>query len=76
MSLRHPAINDESDDEAADRQTASLGGLAIALLLLVASLFVVHQLQTRAVPEWSMQANCDPEPPAPRAIATNSLTAV
>ena len=76
MSMLHSTINRESDDEAADRQTASLGGLAIALLLLVASLFVVHQLQTRAVPEWSMQANCDPEPPTPRAIVTSSLTAV
>jgi hypothetical protein len=76
MSQLHPAIDDESDDEAADRQTASLGGLAVALLLLVASLFVVHQLQTKAVPEWSMQANWDPEPPMPRAIVTSSLTAV
>jgi hypothetical protein len=53
MSMLHPAINDESDDEAANRQTASLGGLAIALLLLVMSLLVVRELQAEAATEWA-----------------------
>ena len=40
--MLHPAINDESDDEAANRQTASLGGLAITLLLLMATVSTSH----------------------------------
>ena len=34
----------EEDEEAADRQTASLAGVAITLLLLVVGLFLVHEL--------------------------------
>jgi hypothetical protein len=66
MSLVHPATNDESDDEAADRQTASLGGLAITLLLLVMGLFLVREFQANAVAEWA--------PSMPGAVVTSSLT--
>jgi hypothetical protein len=76
MSMLHPAINDESDDEAANRQTASLGGLAIALLLLVLSLLVVRELQAEATTEWGMQVNCDLEPTMPSAVVTSSLITV
>jgi ABC-type phosphate transport system permease subunit len=57
MSTLHTAIHNESDDEAADRQTASLGGFAIILLLLVVSLFLVRELQAQATANWGMQAD-------------------
>ena len=41
----------EADDEAANRQTASLGGLAISLLLLVVGLLLVRELHTRTAIE-------------------------
>jgi hypothetical protein len=75
MSMLHPAINDESDDEVANRQTASLGGLAITLLLLVMSLFVMRELQARAT-EWGIQVNCDPEQTMPSAVVASSLMTV
>ena len=68
MSMLHPAINEESNDEAANRQTASLGGLAITLLLLVIALSLVRQFQTKAMTEWA--------PTMQSAIATASLTEV
>jgi hypothetical protein len=74
--MLHPAINDESDDEAANRQTASLGGLAITLLLLVMSLFVMRELQAEATTEWGRQVNCDPERTMPSAVVTSSLMTV
>jgi hypothetical protein len=36
----------ETDDQADDRQTASLGAVAITLLLLVIGLFLVREMQT------------------------------
>ncbi|MBV8614513.1 MAG: hypothetical protein JOY66_12195 [Acetobacteraceae bacterium] len=40
---------DESSSESdADRQTASLSGLAVTLLLIVAGLLVVHALRVEA----------------------------
>jgi hypothetical protein len=75
MSMLHPAINDESDDEAANRQTASLGGLAITLLLLVMSVFVMRGLQAEATTEWGMQVNCDPRT-MPSAVVRSSLMTV
>ena len=51
------------DDEAEDnRVTLSLAGLAIALLVVVASLFVVHTLSQKAQVEDCLLAgrtNCD-----------------
>ena len=76
MSMIHPAINDESDDDAADRRTTSLGGLAITLLLLVVSLFLVRELQAKATIEWGIQVTCDPGSTTPSAVVTSSLTAV
>lgn len=53
---------DEDQQEAANRQTASLAGLAVALLLVVLGLFLVRQLQTKASVEDCLLAgrrNCD-----------------
>ena len=50
------------DDQAADRQTASLAAVAVVLVLLVGGLFLVHQLWTAARIEdclLSGQRNCD-----------------
>ena len=38
----------EQDNEAANRQTASLGGIAISLLLIVIGLYLVHELRAKA----------------------------
>jgi hypothetical protein len=46
----------ETDDQAADRQTASLGAVAITLLLLVIGLFLVREVQTGPVIENGMMA--------------------
>ena len=35
----------ETDDQADDRQTASLGAVAVTLLLLVIGLFLVREMQ-------------------------------
>ena len=54
------AGNDEL--EAADRQTASLAGLAVALLVVVVGLFVLRQLAAKAAIEDCLlanHANCD-----------------
>jgi hypothetical protein len=53
---------DQNDDEAANRQTASLGGVAITLLLLVVGLFLVHELHAKVAVEDCLMAgrtNCD-----------------
>ena len=52
----------EQDEEAANRQTASLAGVAITLLLLVAVLFLVHELQAKVAIEDCLMAgrvHCD-----------------
>jgi hypothetical protein len=52
----------EEDEETADRQTASLAGIAITLALLAAGLFLVHQLHTKTVVEDCLMAGrnyCD-----------------
>lgn len=41
----------EEDRKAADRQTTSLAGLAVALLLVVIGLFLVRELHAAAVAE-------------------------
>jgi len=61
MQQRRPWLL-EDDDEAADRQTASLAGVAITLLLLVIGLFLVHELHAKAMLEdclMSGRGNCD-----------------
>ena len=55
-------LEEIEDQEAADRQTASLAGVAITLLLLVVGLFLVHELHTKAMIEdclMSGRSNCD-----------------
>ncbi len=52
----------EEDEEAANRQTASLAGVAITLLLLVVGLFLVRELHNKVVVEdclMSGRSNCD-----------------
>ena len=52
----------DEDEEAANRQTASLGGVAITLLLLVLGLFLVRELHAKGVVEdclMSGRINCD-----------------
>jgi hypothetical protein len=52
----------EADEDAASRQTASLAGVAITLLLLVIGLFLVHQLQNKSRVEDCLmagRAQCD-----------------
>jgi len=52
----------EEDEEAADRQTASLAGVAVTLLLLVIGLFLVRELHSKAVIEDCLMAgriHCD-----------------
>jgi hypothetical protein len=52
----------EQDEEAANRQTASLAGIAVTLLLLVAGLFLVRELHTKSMIEDCLMAgrvHCD-----------------
>lgn len=56
------SLSDDEEQEQADRQTNSLAGLAVALFLVVASLFIVHQLAAKAAVEDCLLANfsnCD-----------------
>jgi hypothetical protein len=48
MQQQHPWLI-EKDEEADNRQTASLAGVAITLLLLVVVLLLVHELHAKAV---------------------------
>jgi hypothetical protein len=61
--MRQDHLLDEIEDqEAADRQTASLAGVAITLLLLVVGLFLVRELHAKATIEdclMSGRGNCD-----------------
>jgi uncharacterized membrane protein len=55
-------LDDIEDQESADRQTASLAGVAITLLLLVIGLFLVHVLHEKTMVEDCLMAgrtNCD-----------------
>jgi hypothetical protein len=61
MQQERPWLSDD-DEDAANRQTASLAGVAITLLLLVAGLYLVHQLQTKVAVEDCLMAGrmqCD-----------------
>ncbi len=58
---RLPLSRDE-EQELADRKTASLAGLAVTLLVVVAGLYVMHQLAvTTAVEDCLLagRSNCD-----------------
>jgi hypothetical protein len=52
----------DDDEEGANRQTASLAGLAVALFLVVVGLFLVRELQAKTAVEdclLSGRRNCD-----------------
>jgi hypothetical protein len=52
----------EEDDEAANRQTASLAGVAVTLVLLVVGLFLVRELHAKSAIEDCLMAGrmqCD-----------------
>lgn len=62
MWKEHPGFLSDSDDEVANRQTASLTGLAITLLLAVIGLFLMHGLQAaNSIGDRfdTIQMNCD-----------------
>jgi hypothetical protein len=53
---------DEADDKAAERQTSSLAGIVVILVLLIGGLFLVRQLHTETLLEDCLMAgrqNCD-----------------
>ena len=52
----------EADEDAANRQTASLAGVAITLLLLVIGAFLVRELHNKSIIEdclMSGRTRCD-----------------
>ncbi|WP_428534316.1 hypothetical protein [Rhodopila sp.] len=62
MFSHHHWRADDSEDRDARRQTASLAGVAITLLLLVGGLFLVQQLRSASVIGdclMSGRRNCD-----------------
>jgi hypothetical protein len=81
VQQEHPDLLDETDDEAANRQTASLCAVAITLLLLVAGLFLVRELHAKdAIADclMDMRVNCNllvvilPDPPPKDVLAVVS----
>jgi hypothetical protein len=62
MRQNDQVLDEIEDQDAADRQTASLAGVAVTLLLLTVGLFLVHVLHDKAVVEdclLSGRSNCD-----------------
>ncbi|HUN38735.1 MAG TPA: hypothetical protein VMU81_00445 [Acetobacteraceae bacterium] len=62
MPVRRRWLDDAEAEEEANRQTASLAGIAITLLLLVIGLFLIRELHTKAQIEDCLmagRANCD-----------------
>ncbi|GAC1348046.1 MAG: hypothetical protein NVSMB18_35000 [Acetobacteraceae bacterium] len=60
--MRHIVLSGEAARKEADRVTASLAGLAVALMLVVAGLFLIQQLRHKATIEDCLMAgrmNCD-----------------
>jgi hypothetical protein len=70
MTRIHRLIYTADDDQMeANRQTASLAGLAFALFLVVVGLFLIHTLHSKAVIEdclLSGRTNCLPFTPEMR----------
>ena len=61
FEVRRFDFNGERDPEGADRQTASLAGLAVALFLVVVGLFLVKALEHKSRLEdclMSGRTNC------------------
>jgi hypothetical protein len=59
---REPSIRREREEEGPNRRTASLAGLAAALLLIVVALYLVQQLNHKSRVEDCLLAgrlNCD-----------------
>ena len=63
MYTHRPLADQEEEDEKAEnRQTSSLVGIAVILLLLIVGLFLVQQLRSSAAIEdclMSGRTNCD-----------------
>ncbi|HUB15637.1 MAG TPA: hypothetical protein VMB34_27070 [Acetobacteraceae bacterium] len=62
MQARRQWQNEAEAREEADRQTASLAGIAITLLLLIVGLFLIRALHAEAQLEdclMSGRTNCD-----------------
>lgn len=62
MYRHHHWQANETDDQTAQRQTASLAGVAVILILLVGGLFLVQQLRAASTIEDCLMAgrrNCD-----------------
>lgn len=62
MHQNHRVLDEAEDVEAANRQTASLAGVAVTLLLLVVGLFLVRELHANSMIEdclMSGRTNCD-----------------
>lgn len=60
--MRHVVLSDEAERMEANRLTASLAGLALALFLVVVGLFLIQQLRDKARVEdclLSGRINCD-----------------
>ncbi|MGA3400318.1 MAG: hypothetical protein ABSC95_13945 [Acetobacteraceae bacterium] len=67
MYQRRPWLSEDEAEEEANRQTASLAGVAVTLLLLVLGVFLVHALHAEAQVEDCLLAgrsNCDAVVPA------------
>jgi hypothetical protein len=62
MAQPRPWYDDAEEEKEANRQTASLAGVAVTLLLLVIGLFLVHTLAAESKVEdclLSGRRNCD-----------------
>jgi uncharacterized membrane protein len=62
MTKSYRFVFRDEDREGADRQTASLAGLAITLLIVVACLFLMRELHHKSAVEdclLSGRSNCD-----------------
>ncbi|MCW3477156.1 hypothetical protein [Limobrevibacterium gyesilva] len=62
MTKIYRLVATDDDLEAADRQTSSLAGLALTLLIVVVCLFVFKELQSKTAIEDCLMAgrtNCD-----------------
>ena len=62
MYTHRPLFDEREEEAAANRQTSSLFAMAIILVLLIVSLFLVHRLhRTSAVEDCLLagRSNCD-----------------
>ena len=62
MATRGLPLSDAEEQEVANRQTASLAGVAITLLLIVLGMILVRELHAKASIEDCLMAgrtNCD-----------------